>query len=142
VAPLTRLPLEQLQPFGAQPAYDTSRVSFRRVTRDCCVSYAGNYYSVPAEYVRQTLKLKETESGQLLVFNAQDTLVAEHQLVAGHQQRIVMPAHYAGIGKSAKPATHGGARQVLALDRPDGLPAAPEVETRPLSWYDEWVEMA
>jgi hypothetical protein len=71
------------------------------------------------------------------VYNAQDALIAEHQVVAGHQQRIVMPAHYAGIGQPEAPAKRGGARQVPALGGPDGLPAAPQVETRPLSWYDE-----
>ncbi len=142
VPPLTRLPLEQLQPFGAQLAYDTSRISFRRATRDCCVSYAGNAYSVPAQYVRQTLKLKETESGELRVFNAQDTLVAEHQLVAGQHQRIVIPAHYASIGPPTPPAQRAGARQIRPHAGPDDLPPAPEVETRPLSWYDALLEVA
>lgn len=141
-APLTRLPLEQLQSFAGRPAYDTSVVSFRRATRDCCVSYAGNAYSVPAEYVRQTLKLKETESGQLLVFNAQDTLVAEHHLVAGHHQRVVIPAHYASLSPHAQPAPRAGARQIRLRTDPTGRPAAPEVETRPLSWYDALLEVA
>ena len=50
-------------PWLGKPDYDTSLITFRRSTKDCFVSYDGNYYSVPAEYARKTLKLKETEDG-------------------------------------------------------------------------------
>jgi len=135
--PATRLALEQLQPLLGKPAYDTSVISFRRATRDCFVSYAGNYYSVPAEYARQSLKLKETEAGHLVVLNAQDEVITEHSLVAGHRQRIVVPAHYATISQRSQPARRAVATQAPAPECLAGLPAAPQVEARPLSWYDE-----
>ena len=72
--PFARLPQEPLQSTFGKPVYDTCLVSFRRATKDCYVSYAGNYYSVPAEYARKTLKLKETEDDRLLILNAQDEL--------------------------------------------------------------------
>jgi len=45
--PLARLALEGLQPFPEQLSFDTSRLGYRRSSRDGLVSYAGNYYSVP-----------------------------------------------------------------------------------------------
>lgn len=140
--PFTRLPLEHLQSTCGKPAYDTSLVSFRRASKDCFVSYAGNYYSVPSQYVRMTLKLKETETGQLLILNAQDEIVSEHRLVAGHNQRIAVAAHYANIGKGERPAKRPTAIQIALADSLLGLPAAPDVESRPLSWYDQLAEVA
>ncbi len=139
--PFARLALEQLQPMLGKPVYDTSLVSFRRASKDCFVSYDGNYYSVPSEYVRKTLKLKESESGQLLVLNAQDEIVAEHRLVSGHNQRIAVPAHYANIGKDKRSPKRPTAVQLPSSDSLTGL-AAPEVESRPLSWYDQLTEVA
>jgi hypothetical protein len=139
--PFTRLPQEQLQPILGKAVYDTSLVSFRRATKDCFVSYGGNYYSVPSEYVHQTLKLKEYETGQLLVLNAQEELVTEHQLASGQHQRIALPAHYANIGKSEAPAKRGTAMQIVPADSLTDL-VAPDVETRPLSWYDQLLEVA
>ena len=139
--PFTRLPQEQLQPILGKAVYDTSLVSFRRATKDCFVSYGGNYYSVPSEYVHQTLKLKEYETGQLLVLNAQEELVTEHQLASGQHQRIALPAHYANIGKSEPPAKRGTAMQIVPADSLTDL-VAPDVETRPLSWYDQLLEVA
>jgi transposase len=139
--PCVRLPLEHLQSTLGKTVYDTSLVSFRRTTKDCFVSYAGNYYSVPAAYVHATLKLKETASAQLLILNAQDELIAEHTLATSQRQRIAVPAHYANIGKSPKPAPRAAARQVLPAAPLDGIEAAPDVETRPLRWYDEVAEV-
>jgi transposase len=140
--PFTRLPLEHLQSTLGKPAYDTSLVSFRRASKDCFVSYAGNYYSVPSQYVRMTLKLKETVTGQLLILNAQDEIVSEHRLVAGHNQRIAVAAHYANIGQGERPAKRPTAIQIAPADSLRGLPAAPDVESRPLSWYDQLAEVA
>lgn len=139
--PFARLPQEQLQSLLGKPIYDTSLVSYRRVAKDCFVSYAGNYYSVPSEYVHQTLKLKETEAGQLLVLNPQDELITEHRLVTGQRQRIAVPAHYANIGKGERPVKRATAIQVVPAQSLTGL-AAPDVETRPLSWYDHMAEVA
>lgn len=145
--PFTRLALEPLLSTLGKPVYDTSLVSFRRATKDCFVSYAGNYYSVPAEYARKTLKLEETETGKLRVLNPnalnlKDEIVAEHCLVSGQKQRITVPAHYANIGQGERPAKRATALQVLPSERLDGVPAAPDVEARPLSWYDQLAEVA
>jgi len=138
--PFDRLPLEHLQSLVGKPDYDTSLIAFRRATKDCFVSYDGNYYSVPSEYARKTLKLKETEEGQLMVLNPQDDEIARHRVRNGHHQRIAVAAHYQNIGSGSRPARRPMAIQVLS---PEGLasqPAAPQVEARPLCWYDQILE--
>jgi hypothetical protein len=140
-APFTRLPQERLQPLLGKAVYDTSLVSFRRATKDCFVSYGGNHYSVPSEYARKTLKLQENETGQLLILNAQAELVTEHRLVSGQHQRIAVPAHYAHIGKSERAPKRAPALQIVPADSLTGL-AAPDVEARPLGWYDQLLEVA
>jgi len=140
--PFSRLPLEELQPMVGKPEYDTSLIVFRRATKDCFVSYDGNYYSVPSAYARKTLELKETEDGQLVVLNAQDEEIARHRLVNGHNQRIAVAAHYENIRNSWRPARRSLALQVPLPEGWAGLPAAPEVETRPLDWYDWILEAA
>lgn len=136
--PFCRLPLEQLQPMDGKPDYDTSLVVFRRVSKDCLVSYEGNYYSVPWQYARKTVELKETEDGQLIMLHAADEEIARHRVVDGHNQRVILTAHYEHIQRSPRPAKRARATQVPC--RGDSLPPAPEVEVRPLSWYDQVVE--
>jgi hypothetical protein len=139
--PFARLPLEGLQPLDGKPDYDTSLIAFRRSTKDCFVSYDGNYYSVPAEYARRTLQVKETEEGQLVVLNAQDDEIARHRLAEGRNQRVSVAAHYQGIRSGSRPVRRAGAIQ---LPTPEGLvdlPPAPEVEARPLAWYDQILEV-
>jgi len=123
---------------GSRPDYDTSLIVFRRVTKDCFVSYDGNYYSVPWAYARKSVELKETEEGQLIVLHAGAGEIARHDVVHGHNQRVVVAAHYDHIHRQARPARPPMAVQVPRRD--DGLPPAPEVEVRPLSWYDQVVE--
>jgi hypothetical protein len=137
--PFDRLPLEQLQPLAGKPDYDTSLITFRRSTKDCFVSYEGNYYSVPFQYARKTLTLKETEDRLLIILSAQDDEIARHRLLDGRNQRVVVPAHYENIGKSSLPAKRPVAVQLLSAE---GLPPAPEVEARPLSWYEQLAEAA
>ena len=139
--PSSRLPLEGLTPVVGKPDYDTSATTFRRSTKDCYVAYDGNFYSVPADHAQQTLQLKADEAGRLLILNAQEQLIAEHSLVPGRNQRLSIPVHFAGVyARTPRPvAPH--ARQVPVALTPTGWPL-PDVETRPLSWYDWLAEVA
>jgi transposase len=138
--PFDRLPLEHLQSLVGKPDYDTSLIAFRRATRDCFVSYDGNYYSVPSAYTRKTLKLKETEGGELIVLNPQDQEIARHRVRDGHNQRIAVAAHYENIDSRSEPVQRPQAIQVLSPEALASLPPAPEVEARPLCWYDQVLE--
>jgi hypothetical protein len=141
VMPFDRLPLEGLAALDGKPDYDTSLLTFRRASKDCFVSYDGNYYSVPADYARTTLQARETEDGQLIILNAQDEEIARHGVAVGRQQRVVVAAHYAPLRPDARTHPRSGARQVPASPGRADLPAAPEVETRPLTWYDQLLEV-
>jgi len=140
--PFERLAREPLLPLDGKPDYDTSLIAFRRSTKDCFLSYDGNYYSVPAAYAGQLLQVKESEDGQLLVLDARDEEIARHRLAEGRNQRIALAAHYARLGHSSPPARRPSAVQLPAPQSLADLPAAPEVEIRPLVWYDQLLEVA
>jgi transposase len=134
--PFDRLPHEHLPPLPDRP-FDTSIISYRRAGRDCLVRYQNNSYSVPAAWAGRMLLVKETEDRRILLFNAAGELVAEHDLLHGHHQWSVNPAHYAGLpaAVSRPPRVH------LAFQAGPGL-AIPEVEQRPLSVYAQLVEVS
>jgi hypothetical protein len=138
--PFERLPLEGLLPLTGKLAYDTSVVSYRQSTKDCLVSYQGNYYSVPAAYAQQQLLLKETEQGELLIFTLDGQALAQHRLAVTHQQRIIVASHYAGITFGAAPPSPAQARQQPLLPPPPLALDAPIVEIRPLQVYEQWLE--
>ena len=140
--PFERLAREPLLPLDGKPDYDTSLIAFRRSTKDCFLSYDGNYYSVPAAYAGQLLQVKESEDGQLLVLDARDEEIARHRLAEGRNQRIALAAHYARLGHSSPPARRPSAVQLPAPQSLADLPAAPEVEIRPLVWYDQLLGVA
>jgi len=138
--PFERLALEHLQPIDGKPDYDTSLIVFRRASKDCLVSYDSNYYSVPSEYAGRTLEVKQTEEDQLIILNAQGAEIAHHEVVQGCNQRIVVPVHYAGISSRSPSVSRPRAIQLLPTENCGGQPAAPEVEARPLAWYDQVLE--
>ncbi len=140
--PFDRLLKEGLLPLGDKPDYDTSLIDFRRSTNDCLVSYDGNYYSVPSDYARKLVQVKETEERELIILDERDNEIGRHCLAEGRNQRIAVPAHYQNIRYRSGPSKRLGATQLPALWSPDALPAAPEVEARPLVWYDQILEVA
>jgi transposase len=139
--PFERLALEPLQSMAGKPDYDTSLISFRCVSKDCFISYEGNYYSVPAKYARNRVEVKETEDGQLIILHAEDGEIARHRVIAGRNRRVTVDAHYENISSRARPARRATAIQVLPPDDWGDLPLAPEVESRPLAWYDQVLEV-
>jgi hypothetical protein len=139
--PFDRLPEERLQPLGSKPDYDTSLITSRRATKDCFVSYDGNYYSVPAACARQNLRVKETEDGKIIVLDAEGEEGARHRLVEGRNLRVAVATHYAHLRCGSRPARRRGAIQLPAPQELVEMPPAPEVEARPLVWYDQLVEV-
>lgn len=139
--PWERLPAEHLTPVYGKAPYDTSVVSFRRSTRDCVVSYAGNYYSVPAAHSQQRLQVKETEAGQLIIATLEGEELVRHTLATGRRERVIVAEHYAGLAQAAaQPKRRAGAVQRVPEAQATVLPDAPQVEQRPLSEYATWAE--
>lgn len=140
--PFERLPDEGLTPILGRPDYDTSLIVHRRCSRDCLISYEGNFYSAPSDYAGHSVMVKITEGGELLVLNEYGEIVAWHILAAGSNQRVVVPEHYDAITTSARRRRRVGARQVAVPDlRPTPWPDAPLVEVRALDTYQDLVEM-
>jgi transposase len=139
--PFERLVREELQPLSGKADYDTSRISYRRSSKDCLVSYESNFYSVPFAYARQRLMLKETEAGELFIFTLEGAQVARHYLALGRHQRVVVTGHYDGL-----PMSNGHRRRVGAIQRTNQTPFplapdAPRVEVRSLGQYEQWLEV-
>jgi hypothetical protein len=139
VVPFSRLAAEELAAWSNSPPYDTSVIVGRRSSRDCLVSYDGNFYSVPAAYAQQDLVVKATESGDVRVLTPQGIEIARHRLARGHGERVVLAAHYAGLPGKTGPAGRPQARQLLG-PAPDLQGSAPLVEIRPLAVYEQVLE--
>jgi hypothetical protein len=140
--PCARLPHEGLVVLTGKPAYDTSLVSYRWSSADCLVSYAGNYYSVPAAAARQRLLVRETEHEELVIVGTDGTELARHRLAVGSRERVVIPAHYDDLAALRTPRPRKrGARQVLPPLPDPRLPDAPAVEVRSLREYDRLLEV-
>lgn len=56
-----RLPLEQLRSMDGVPPYRALVLERRRVDRDSYVSYASNWYTVPAEHASREVWVRQTE---------------------------------------------------------------------------------
>ena len=136
VVPFSRLGQETLQPLPVH-SYDTSVITSRRSSKDCLVSYEGNYYSVPAAYARQVLVVKETEAGELLILSPEGELLTQHPLLMGRKQRSIQADHYAGLAATSRRPEPPTAIQILpVLPTVNVRPLTAQVETRPLSVYE------
>ncbi len=140
--PFVRLAQEPLQSLVGKADYDTSLISYRRSSKDCLVSYEGNAYSVPAAYAQQQLLLKVTEQGALLILTPQGIELARHTLALTHNQRMVVADHYASLNTRTLAPQRPSAQQVPAVTAPPFALAAPTVEVRSLSEYQQWLEVA
>ena len=132
VTPFSRLGQEGLKAVSVE-RYDTSVISTRRSSKDCLVSYEGNYYSVPSDYAMQMLVVKETEAHEVLILSPQGELLAKHDLQVGRHQRSVQAAHYAALQPTKPIDLTPTALQLLpVLLLEQGAVSAPQVEVRSL----------
>jgi hypothetical protein len=140
--PFERLPNEGLIPIHTRPDYDTSLVAYRVCSRDCFISYEGNFYSVPSDYAREKVMVRVSEGDELSVLTLQGEVVARHHLAVGSNQRVVVPEHYKGLHMGTRSRARPGAIQVSVADLSAiPWPDAPVVEARPLAAYQDLVEM-
>ena len=95
--PLDRYQLERphLRALPAQ-AYRTLETTFRTATRDCVISYGGNFYSVPARHAGRRHLRVEVSAEELAVFRDAEKIAA-HRLCQGRHHRIIDPKHLEGL---------------------------------------------
>jgi transposase len=135
--PIDRLPREGLRSIEGVPPYRALVLERRRVARDCFLSYAGSWYSVPAEYAGKEVWVRQTES-ELLVGD-RDKIIAQHPLAERPYQRQVVRAHFHGLKARRDELLQWEAQQAIAKasTRLAVLQVrGPEVQRRPLTAYE------
>jgi transposase len=120
-----------------QQAYRTVESTFRSSTRDCVVSYGGNFYSVPARYAARRQLRVEVSPAELTIYHNAEK-IAVHRLCHGRHHRIIDPKHLEGLVVEATltPLQHK-LRELRALGPAaaafiDGLVKS---QTRLLPWH-------
>jgi transposase len=127
--PAARFAHERLRPREGRPPFQLQTALLRTVSRECCVTIDTNRYSVPAAFIGREVEVQHGPQDTLCVY-AQGQLIATHPRQAARYQRLVEPAHLAGLpGSPALPSRF--------------LPATPlpDVEVRDLAIYEALAEV-
>ncbi|TEB04364.1 hypothetical protein Psch_04091 [Pelotomaculum schinkii] len=122
--PAERFKRENLRPLGNKPPYLMQTCQLRKVAIDCLVSYKANCYSVPWQYVNQTVEIQEGSNGWLCIYH-KGTLIAKHLIAEQKHQVIMDKEHYRGLS----PKWENIAKVKLL----------PEVQVRSLEVYESLV---
>ena len=88
--PIDRLPEENLLPLKRE--YIIDKINLRRVEKDCLISYAGNKYSVPAEYVGKGVTVIVLDHMLAAYFEGKQ--IALHKLSYSRNTLNVNKEHY------------------------------------------------
>jgi transposase len=126
-APLERFRRDEaaaLRLLDGRPPFRQMRDLIRRVQADCCVEVDTNAYSVPWRLIGETVRVVVACGRVSILHRGQE--VAVHPETAGRRQRLIEPAHFAGI----------------APERPAVVPAAPPTNDellRPLDEYERLI---
>lgn len=119
-----------------QKAFPTAETVFRSSTRDCLISYGGNFYSVPHRHAARRGLRVEVEADHLCIWWHEE-MIARHSLCQGKRRRIIDPAHLEGLRpESCLTPTQKRLEELRSLGAParafiDGLV---RTETRFLPW--------
>lgn len=132
--PRERFAREQLTPLGPRHVYARERVVHRTVAADCLVAIGGSRYSVPVQFVGESVVIRELMGSYEIVH--QGTVIARHR-AEGRHQVVMEPAHYAGLLRPR------GSTPAAGPPRYDpGYPASADVATRDLGVYAAIAEEA
>ncbi|MGE4061691.1 MAG: IS21 family transposase [Sphingomonadales bacterium] len=130
--PLVRFQREEaraLRRLDGRPPFLQVRDLVRRVQADCCIELDTNAYSVPWRLIGETVQV--TVAGGRVSIRHGGREVAVHPETAGRRQRLVEPAHFAGVS-SVQAATRP------SLAPPDTPPPTADL-LRPLREYEQLV---
>jgi transposase len=116
-----------LRPLDGRPPFRQVRELVRRVQPDCSVEVDTNAYSVPWRLIGETVRV--VVAGGRVSIRHGGGEVAAHPESAGRRQRLVEPAHFAGI-MPARP----GARPAAS---PPPTPPPTADLLRPLQEYEQ-----
>lgn len=88
--PFHRLREEPLSPLSRE--YIMDKINLRRVEKDCLISFAGNKYSVPAEYVGRDVAVVGLDN--MLAAYYEGKQIALHKISYQTKDMVVNPKHY------------------------------------------------
>jgi len=123
--PLERFQREEaaaLRPLNGRPPFHWTRELTRQVHADGCVEVDTNHYSVPWRLIGETVTVRIVDD-RLRVTRA-GSEVAQHPVSTGRRQRVLDPAHLAGVVGAP-----GGASPAATAPPPPAL-------LRPLAEYE------
>ena len=89
------IPFERLKKEGLSPLkreYIIDKINLRWVQKDCHISYAGNQYSVPAEYVGKDVAVVALDN--MLAAYYEGKQIALHRISYQKKDMVVNPQHY------------------------------------------------
>ena len=132
---------QEVQLFGALPAkaYDTSLKVFRKVYKDCQISYNANRYLVPHQMVGKKVMLK-IKHHRISIYN-DDTLLVSYQEALGKHELIGDRLFYEQLKRDRQQVTRkygkakGKATRGLTTDS-----LFPQVDRRPIAEYERYVK--
>lgn len=124
--PFERLKKEALNPLARE--YIMDKINLRRVGRDCLISYAGNQYSVPSEYVGRDVVV--VALGNLLAAYYEGKQIALHRLSSEKKEMIVNAVHYGRLALKEESEAHN---TLMATENILDFP----VQSHDLRQYDE-----
>ena len=108
--------------------YIIDKINLRRVQKDCLISYAGNQYSVPAEYVGKDVAVVALDN--MLAAYYEGKQIALHRISYQKKDMVVNPQHYRRLTL----------KQCMDVENPlleqDNIIDFP-LKSRDLSRYDE-----
>ena len=108
--------------------YIIDKINLRRVQKDCLISYAGNQYSVPAEYVGKDVAVVALDN--MLAAYYEGKQIALHRISYQKKDMVVNPQHYRRLTLQQ---SMGVENPLLEQDNIIDFP----MKTRDLSRYDE-----
>ncbi len=88
--PFERLKKEPLSPLKRE--YIIDKLNYRKVEKDCLISYANNRYSVPSEYVGKEVAVIVLDN--VLAVYYQGRQIALHRISYQKRDMVVNPVHY------------------------------------------------
>ena len=89
------IPFERLKKEGLNPLtreYIIDKINLRRVQKDCLISYAGNQYSVPSEYVGKDVAVIGLDN--MLAAYHEGKQIALHRISYQKRDMVVSAHHY------------------------------------------------
>jgi len=135
VVPSERLKEEGLRSLDPTRPYIVTMVEFRKVTRDCFVSYRGSKYSVPWQYAGRECQL-HIRFGKFDVM-VDGEIVARHETVPG-QRTVRIKEHFAGLYKLKRDENIERHKKRMGVVFDPVRVRVPDVQVREPSYYDQF----